>query len=848
MMDLTEVLKLEVENPATGLVNSIQNPNGELGGWGWITPLASSAMAGSSVTGKLTYSRTVAGASYFTSELMPISAGQYAAASFNQAGAGNAYSRARLEWYDTNKALLSSTAQTTLVAGSAGFVVFVPPSLAPASTAYVKLRIDLYTSGGANPAGSHTFAFNQATLAVAATAGALATIRTNLFTNPSMETNATGWTLDSWAGGTTPTLTRSNTLAQVGSWSLRLQANGAGTTQQGVFSSGLITITGGQSYAVQFKARAGTTGRVLRAYLRFTLADGTTVNTVNVSSADVSGAWTTVSVVGVAGPTATRARLEIYCEVANPATQSMAANEAHYFDAFMLEKASSVAGYFDGSTAASGTKAYSWTGTANASTSTEADSLLYYFPPVTYTDILGPSTDIKIRRAALDVGSLAATVRDTNLDPATANLLRPGRRVRCRALNDDTGLFEVLFAGETANARVAYDLTRDDEKQATITLTAYDVTQKIANTIRPQGVATINELPYVLEGAGVPWNVNGSGNQVAAATVVSSNENASALDQVALTRDSQLGYAWVTKEGVLTAYTNRSTDYYGNGNAFYDESVYSRLDVSFDTDDCINELLVALLVYDSVSGTTEEKVYGPYRDAASVALWGAHAPNQPFKVHGMAAAAIPAYAASILAANKTPALRVNSVQIPIRTPEDITETLALIDLYAPVYIENAAKGISVFHRVTDLSHDITPRRWTMTHNYAAADSVASPANTTPQANNAPGAWTALTLTATHTNTVDAPAVARDGKHVELRGFVTKTSGSFPINSTITIVAAGGIPADMVPPARMDYQVSGNSANLDCRLVINTDGSIALVTGPSVPTYVSLCAARWRVGT
>lgn len=47
-INVLDRVRLDVERDlATGeLVNLIQNPSGDLGGWGWITPVASTAMSG----------------------------------------------------------------------------------------------------------------------------------------------------------------------------------------------------------------------------------------------------------------------------------------------------------------------------------------------------------------------------------------------------------------------------------------------------------------------------------------------------------------------------------------------------------------------------------------------------------------------------------------------------------------------------------------------------------------------------------------------------------------------------------------------------------------------------------
>lgn len=197
----------------------------------------------------------------------------------------------------------------------------------------------------------------------------------------------------------------------------------------------------------------------------------------------------------------------------------------------------------------------------SAATSTEANTITWANVSADgyWTNILGPTHELKIEREALNLGTLNATILDSSIDPATASLLRPGRRVRVTALNSTTGVWEPLFPGELLKADVTYDVkTRrpTDPKHARISLSAVDVTKNMAQAARPEGVGAIRDLPFVLEGAGVPWNADGNTNQVASATLASTNSNATAIDQVSLTRDTARGYAWVDRKGVLNAFSS----------------------------------------------------------------------------------------------------------------------------------------------------------------------------------------------------------------------------------------------------------------------------------------------------
>lgn len=367
---------------------------------------------------------------------------------------------------------------------------------------------------------------------------------------------------------------------------------------------------------------------------------------------------------------------------------------------------------------------------------------LGYLEPYQYLNILGPTHELTINRDELDVGLLTATVLDASLDPATADTLRPGRRVRVTALDGAT--WKPLFVGKLHNAKVTYDLTRAADKRVRIALSAVDNVAALAAVPRSEGVATITSLPYVLEGAGVPWKCNGFSGH-AGATVVARNPNASALDQVAITRDSVRGYAWVDRVGVLQAWdaVNISTSIA----ATLDEGDYSALLIDYDTERCINTVNIKFLRINLATGETVEVPYGPYVDQASVDAWGVH--SAEFTVQGITETEpnMAAYAAAVLAANGTPAVRVNEVALPISTTADVTK--ALIDLYNLVTVTNADSGIDVDMRVTGVEHVISTDKWLTRLQFATAGGVAPPQSTpspsvAATAAVSPGVWQAYT--------------------------------------------------------------------------------------------------------
>ena len=369
---------------------------------------------------------------------------------------------------------------------------------------------------------------------------------------------------------------------------------------------------------------------------------------------------------------------------------------------------------------------------ATGSTSASVASVTYT-ENQNWTDILGQTHQIAIEREELNIGTLGATVLDASLDPAVSGTIRPGQAVRLRVVGVDDGgntTLESVYTGTLTEAAVSYQQAKRPGAQdrTEITLSAIDNVSELARRQQANGVATIADLPGVLEGMGVPYLVNGSSAQVPTPVVVTVNENASALDQVAITRDVQHGVAFVNRNNVLVALDSANLPV--TPTALLDERAYSAFDATFSTNDCINSVTVVFLRYTAATGTddakTEEITYGPYEDQSSIAEWGYHSATFRYQALSENPAAISGYASAILAANAQPAVRMNSVTLPVRHGEDLDRTRALMDLCDLVTVKNVKTGVSEQSRVKSLKHTITPDRWSVDVTFSDPGTVAAP--------------------------------------------------------------------------------------------------------------------------
>ena len=189
--------------------------------------------------------------------------------------------------------------------------------------------------------------------------------RTNLITNPSLETNTSLWSANGGA------ITRITTDSLYGSASLQMVITNPVLLQGVVISSGnRLPITAGQTYtlSVYIKVPTGQPDVTLDADMLFwdAISGGAIINSVDGANATITSAdgWVRFSVTGTAGVGATH----VAARFGFPATPA-AGTYTYLLDGIMLEQSSTLNDYFDGSSTVP--IGCAWTGTANASTSTQ---------------------------------------------------------------------------------------------------------------------------------------------------------------------------------------------------------------------------------------------------------------------------------------------------------------------------------------------------------------------------------------------------------------------------------------------------------------------------------------------
>lgn len=189
------------------------------------------------------------------------------------------------------------------------------------------------------------------------------TVRTNLSTNPSFETNLTGW--GNGGGRLTQTVITDTAPPSGGTKVLRNVANVDMGPASGYLTHNIFSLTVGTTYSMSLYVKSDAT-----AFYHITaqwkdpsnVQVGSNVSGTSVSC--VAGQWTRIAFTGVCPATADRVQILVLHDT------SMVTGDGFNIDACLVEANADIPlTYFDGNTPAAEGLTYSWSGTANNSLS-----------------------------------------------------------------------------------------------------------------------------------------------------------------------------------------------------------------------------------------------------------------------------------------------------------------------------------------------------------------------------------------------------------------------------------------------------------------------------------------------
>lgn len=210
---------------------------------------------------------------------------------------------------------------------------------------------------------------------------------TNLVTNPSFETNTTGWTVTAGA------LTRITTDAVFGSACGSFAAAASGNVAF-IDITALASTT--YTYSLYVKGESGKT--LLITIQEF--AGATSVGITNSAILTANGTWQRISVTRAFGATATTARLRLQ--------NTTVGTHTILFDAALLTTGSATESYFDGNTTGVNDTTFAWTGTANNSSSTRTSASF-----TTVRRNLAPNPNIELNTSTLGGARMTLALETT---------------------------------------------------------------------------------------------------------------------------------------------------------------------------------------------------------------------------------------------------------------------------------------------------------------------------------------------------------------------------------------------------------------------------------------------------
>jgi hypothetical protein len=448
------------------------------------------------------------------------------------------------------------------------------------------------------------------------------TTRTNLVTNPNFEVNTTGWV------SVACTLARITTDAFVGTASMRVTSTSAVNTDARFSFDPNSTATAGLQYTASayFNNFAGN-NRNHRISIRFFNASGTFISEFSTNQVlNVGSGWTRLSVTATAPANTAQADIIARIQTTNPSLSNVT-----YFDACMIEQASSVLPYFDGTYADTYTgytlTEQAWNGTANASTSTATWGLTSSYIPSEYVldgstefaDVMDSVTNINVRRGRRDVGdqfsagTMTFTIQDVDgiFNPFDQNSpyydtpqskpgLAPLREVKLIRY-DDLDVPESLFSGYVVNYDYNFALGGLD----TVTVYCADQFYLLAQTFLDElnvvaetsgeRIETVLDLPEVDFPAGARAIATGTVNlgHDSAYTVPAGTNALQYLTQINET--AEFGRLFMSRAGVLTFQDRIGTTLSAPVAEFHDDGTnfpYDGVGISFEADAVVNRAVV----------------------------------------------------------------------------------------------------------------------------------------------------------------------------------------------------------------------------------------------------------------
>lgn len=429
--------------------------------------------------------------------------------------------------------------------------------------------------------------------------------------------------------------------------------------------------------------------------------------------------------------------------------------------------------------------------------------------------------------------TLTLSLFDPVLDPSqgtTTNVLKEGDKLRVYAHNP-AGVSRKMATFKIRKLPIEIDNSKPPGRRNKVTITAYGTgITGVGGAGASTGVASIDELSNVITAAPFEIGGDGFGTGITAPTgtftEVASIDEASELDQLLLTRDSNPGVVmFEDPEGAIQIFdpalsrTGAATWTIGPAN-------YSRIDERFDSSHVINVVTIRYVEKIKTGNkATRKRIHDhTFTDDASIAKYGRR--KKKLTVHKQENFA--AHANRIFARNADPVPVPTSVTIPVR------EVSELLPGYADgAYVGNKVTvvgpdGVATYAcRVARIEHAITARKWLVKVYLRHQDVIEPPVRPAAAVDTEIGNNPDGTILTDH---LDTAVVTGDKLADEVDGTGKTITGA--------IVTTGGVPGvsmHVVPSPSLVFATGGQ-----------TDGSI-FATTDDISAQLELSSPTTDVG-
>lgn len=350
----------------------------------------------------------------------------------------------------------------------------------------------------------------------------------------------------------------------------------------------------------------------------------------------------------------------------------------------------------------------------------------------TYTDLTGHVSRIEVNRYDTEVSTAIITLRESDVDLDTGTAFDMGKRVRIRAntTSDSVGYgwYEepdkhagVLFVGEVYNRRATYPRAARPEVKVVV-VNKFPVLQEKTSyclssledyrlMVPYMGIEVATDAVFRAPRSFNPNSSITGFDDFEGRWVLKDLDNGfTVLDAIMVTRDSQFGYVWFDRFGVLNLKSTIPSDAitFTDATPGTGEFSYSKVDLHFDTANVINYLRLDELEW--VQTRDENFEFHDDIKKTEMSVFNQGSMNKyrkaEHKMQVFKQTDYTNYETKILDKYATPVVTASTLSFPVRNQSEL-DMASQLDIYQWINVVYTGK-LDSSYRVNSIKHVIVP--------------------------------------------------------------------------------------------------------------------------------------------